>query len=160
MKKAQANQIFVYVLGLVIIAGIIILGYTMIFSVKKTASDAEIEALKSSLQKEVKDIISEYDNKRTFTKEISSRYTLVCFADTTPEGRNAIMTDPEVNPIVNDSVASGSNNSVFLIDGQIIAFSIKDLRVSPPRYNICYNNTGVINYTLQGKGEYALLITS
>lgn len=157
MKKAQANQIFVYVLGLVIIAGIIILGYTMIFSVKKTASDAEIEALKSSLQKEVKDIISEYDNKRTFTKEISSKYTLVCFADTIQ--RAAIMADPKANQIVNDSVASGSNNSVFLIDGQIVAFSIKDLRVSPPRYNVCYNNTGIINYTLQGKGEYALLLT-
>lgn len=158
MKKAQVNQIFVYVLGLIIIGGIIILGYKMVFSVKKTESATQIEALRSALQKDVNGITSEYDNKRTFTKAISQKYTLVCFADTTPEGRSAIAADTNANPIVQDSATTGSNYSVFLIDGQIAAFRIKDLRVSPPNYSVCYNNPGVINYTLQGKGEYALLI--
>lgn len=154
MKRAQSNQIFVYVLGLVIIAGILILGYKMIFSVKNTESGAQIEALKSSLQKDVNGITSEYDNKRTFLKTISSRYIQVCFADIAQ--KQAILSDDSANPIVKDSVEDSDNN-VFLINGQIVAFKINELRVDKPYH--CYNTTGMLNYTLQGKGEYALLIT-
>ncbi len=164
-RKSQANSIFIYILALVIIAGIFFLGYKMISSVSKTASDAELQAFVKGFQNDANGIIAEYDNIRTFEKAVPMKYTSVCFADTTPARRNTIMAagpgaDINAYAIINDSISSNSANNVFIIDGQIVAFKIKGLRLSAPPYYKCYPNTGTVSYTLQGKGEYVLLIIS
>lgn len=157
MKKAQLNQIFVYIFALVVIGGIILAGYSMISSLSKSKEATDIEVLKSGLKKDVQSAMAEYGNSRNFTKIISSKYKTICFAD--PSQNQTILNNPGLNPlnsIVKDSLESNSANNIFLIGDQIIAFKINDLRIAEPYYK-CRENTGLITYVLEGRGSYVLL---
>lgn len=150
-RKSQLSQALIYVLALIIIAGILLIGYKMVSSVMKTKAGSEIELLKSGIKNDVDRMMREYDNTRNFTKAISSRYEEVCFAD--PEKDIQV----QMNEIVKDSIESGSENNIFLIGDEVVAFKINNLQLTNPYY-ICYENTGIISYTLKGKGSFVYLI--
>jgi len=88
MKKAQsAEQIFIYIVAIVVVGLIILYGYSAIKGFTQRGEEVEFITLKTGLENSFKSIVSDYGSVKRPDISVSSKYEMICFVDKSrPDG--------------------------------------------------------------------------
>lgn len=155
MKIAQLySQIFIYILTIVLVSFILVYGYTAVKNFKERADQVSCLKFKNDMQNAISSVSSDFGTVKRKDLSICGRYTGVCFVESFTEPDIPYETDP----IIMDSVRSGSGNNVFLIEG--IAkepFYAGNISVGPDDVLCIEAAGGKISLRLEGKGNHVIL---
>ncbi len=168
-KKAQLQQVFIYIITIIIVGLIFVVGYKAIGGIMEKGCDVEVTNFKSNL----KSYITKYNTYGSVQNENMKSpcdYSHICFVDT---GRiqdsdpNNKVYAPEIvgnnqsKIIIGGSANAGIEENVFLIKSQVTdPFGFYDeIEVAPPDYVVCFNSTrnGFFNITFEGTGRTTLI---
>jgi len=151
MKKAEIyGQVFVYILMIVVFAAILIYGAHQIQRLMQQGDKIDKERFKLELKDALADNI-EYGDTEVRQFKIPGAYEEVCFVgEDTFTNQNAI--DNIEQPLIRDSVQSGSKNNLFLYPDGSDSFDIGPLKLDVPTLCIPINNQR-INVRLEGIGD-------
>lgn len=121
-KKAQiAGQIFIYVLALVIVAGIIVYGYSAIKNFGERGEEVEYITMKTDIDNAFKSIINDYGSIKRPQLHIPGKYKKVCFVDAEQNNMDSveICSGATEEPILCSiwDTAGNDINIFFLPDG-------------------------------------------
>ena len=152
MKKAQMQQIFVYILGVVIMGMLVLFAYKGIGSIMKTSGQADLEKFKTDFRSMI-DEMSAYGRGRVDTIKTPANFGKLCLIDKTGQ-QGTIDID-----LVKQSVDAGSDNTVYLVsvDGTTVeAFKTDPLQVGEaPGQSACFDiSLGKVKLRLQGFTRY------
>ena len=127
MKKAQASQVFLYAIGIIIVGLVLLLGYKGIASLTSATDKGVFEQFKHELQNDI-DSGSSYNRQSTRTYTVPGDYQVMCFADKDQKGVSA---DTGV-AFVDQEIQDNTENNVFLVttDNEINAFPTDPIKVS------------------------------
>src|SRR3989344_7562523 len=114
MKKSQLyGQVFTYVLTIVLVSFILVYGYNTIQNFRQRAEQVACLKFQNDLKNSVETIISDFGSVKRKDLQLCSGYNQVCFVETFEQfNRDSVNT---IDPILKNSVASGSDRNVFLI---------------------------------------------
>lgn len=161
MSKAQAGQVIVYVLAIVIFAMVLIFGYKAIVNLRQQTDQASYLSFQKSLESDIKSIYFDYGSIKKESYSVRG-YKQVCFADLGEDLKPPISSNPE-NPIVLNSIDSKVKKNVFLVNGNVDSFYIEKIWLGNPS-DISYKNplcvdviNGKLNIQLTGQGDSALV---
>ena len=172
MRKSQLyGQIFIYILTILIISLILIYGYNAITNFKGRTEQIVSLKLGEDIKSSVERIKPDYGS--VVKKEIDvGGASQICFVESfpsilstnTPVGKDSDDNNIIVNPIVKDSISSGSDKNVFLIKKTVSnSFNVGSIRVSESivtgHTNVfcVYPKNGIAILKLTGKGDHALV---
>lgn len=158
MKTSQLyNQIFIYVLTLLLTSFIIVYGYNTIQNFKQRAEQVSCIKFKNDLKNAIDAILSDYGSIRKEDLQLCYGYKQVCFIETFEEiDRNNL---PTKDPIIKDSILSDTGKNVFFVD-QIAKESFYAGNISVNPDVLCINEiNNKISLRLEGRGNYVLLST-
>jgi hypothetical protein len=126
-RKAQtAEQIFVYIIAIVVVGLIVVYGYSAIKSFSKRGEEVEYITLKTSIENAVKGIVSDYGSIKRPDIAMPGKYTMVCFVDKAKSGGASVtpICDPNIpdgdryyEPIVCSGWQTGRSNVFLVPDG-------------------------------------------
>ena len=114
-KRGQIDShILVYMLTIVIVAGIIVMGYKFISRSSKVMDKGELAQFKNKLAFDIKSVSNDYGTFKKITYSLPKNLQEVCFADLSK--KNDIMSSKLIDfyPLIKDSISSNLNNNVFL----------------------------------------------
>lgn len=153
MKKAQASQIFVYAIGVVIVGLVLLMGYKGITSITSAADTGAIEKFKNTFANDI-DTGSSFGRQATRTYSVPGDFDRICFASDSQKGR----TVATIHPLVADEIESGTENSVFLLteDNEITGFPTEPLEMQGGSACLPIVN-GKVKLKLNGKGDHTLV---
>lgn len=172
IKKGQiAGQIFVYIMGLVIIALVFLYGYSAIRSFVTRTDQVTAIQFKTRIESNIEAAASDYGSVKKLELEVPPGYEEVCFVDT---ARAQLKLDElDEYPIMKDSVESGRDANVFLITagdvGQdyyvghmtvdaLTGSGYGDLLEGAGDYMLCITPAnGKIYLRLEGKGDHTFV---
>lgn len=157
MKKSQLySQIFIYILSIFLISFILIYGYNAIHNFIKRGEQIECLKLKNDLSSAVENILSDYGSVQIKELNLCAGYSKVCFVESFED-----IDEPnlplDIDPIIKDSISSGTEKNVFLIENIAKeSFYIGKISVNPDVLCIdAINNR--ISIRLEGRGHHVLL---
>ena len=154
MRNAQLyNQIFVYILALVLVSAILIFGYNSIIGLRNRAEKISCIKMEDDLKNAVAEILSDYGSTKTKQFQLCQSYRQICFVETF---RNPVLT-AGTDPIIKDSIQSKTGKNAFLVDNIAKeSFFIGNISVEPDVLCISSGNNN-IRIRLEGKGTYAII---
>ncbi len=167
-KKAQAEQIFIYALAVIIAGGILIFGYNAIKNFTKQAEDVSYVKFKETIERDFRDIATDYGTVKIKTYEVGTRYKEVCFADEIliknkgqiPGYENRVYDYAAVlskHPIIQDAITTGTKYDLFLVPGEK-QIDLGFVRVPENKMFICFNITsGRFSVRLEGTGSSTIV---
>ncbi len=158
MKKAQMQQIFVYVLGVVIMGMLVLFAFKGIKSIMITSEKADLEKFKTDFAVMI-DEMSAYGRGRVDTVKTPGGFGKLCLIGRenikTTEEQPVLLPD-ELTDIVKESIRAGSDNNVYLVsvEGSTIeAFKTDPMEVLP--VTSCFDvSNNKIKLRLQGFTKY------
>lgn len=154
MSKAQLySQIFIYILTIILISFILVYGYNAVQNFKKRAEQVSCLKFRNDLINAVDVISSDFGSVKRKELQLCSGYSKVCFVETfeSPNLPN------DIDPIIKDSILSGTGRNVFLIE-DIAKESFYAGRISVDPDVLCIKAAGnKINLKLEGKGNHAAI---
>ena len=155
MKKAQVQQIFVYVLGVVMMGLIVLFAFKGIKSITSTAESADMESFKTDFRNMI-DEMSAYGRGRVDNVDIPGDYKFLCLIDKSnaPKDPNSPNSNPGTGKdLVDTSVEAGSDNNVYLVsasEDDLEAFEVDAMQVKPS--SKCFDvGLGSIKLKTEGK---------
>ncbi len=155
MKKAQIGQIVVYLLAMVIFAMVLIFGYRAVVNLRQQTDQVAYLSFQKGLEADIESIYFDYESVKQKTYSIAG-YTKVCFITSYPEMPTDIYMPEE--PIVENSVDSGVQKNVFLVNDKIDSFYVGKIDTDPIEFFECIDVVnGKLNIRLTGQGDSALL---
>ena len=120
MRKGQIQgQVFIYILTLIITAGILLYGYNAIKGLNENAEQVEFIQFKDDLEKDFKTISSDYGSVKTKTYSVPSKVKEICFYRI-GNGPVHPSLPEDINPWIADSINDETGNNVFLVMGNAI----------------------------------------
>jgi len=153
-SKAQIyGQVFIYILTIILISFILVYGYNAVQNFRKRAEQVSCLKFKNDLQNSIESISSDFGSVKRKDLQLCVGYTQACFVESFESPNIPINTDP----IIKDSILSGTGKNVFL--GDNIAkesFYAGKISVEPDVLCIQAAN-GKISLKLEGKGNHVLL---
>lgn len=157
MKKSQLyGQVFTYVLTIVLVSFILVYGYNTIQKFRQRAEQVACLKLQNDLRNSIESIISDFGSVKRKDLQLCSGYLQVCFVETFEQfNRN----NPQANinnidPIMKEGIASGSDRNVFLRGGD----SFYAGNISVENDVMCINSmNGQISIKLEGKGNHVVI---
>ena len=155
MRKSQLySQVFIYILTILIVSLIFIYGYKAINGFKDRANKISCLKFKNDLSNSVKSITGDYGSVVTKSIPLCSGFNEVCFVESHEEfNKQDIPSD--LNPVIKDSIRSGSEKNVFL-DSARESFNVGPISVEGNVFCI-KESDGVIKIRLEGRGNHALV---
>lgn len=156
MRKGQVqSQVFVFIIGLIIVSMVLLLGYKMINFFGKNAKEVNYEQFKSDLIGEISKISDEYGSLHKVDIIVPVDFTDVCFINS---NITTVNPDDISDPLIRDSVESKTESNVFLMDPKLKeTLFINNMETEEPL--LCFENDGKIKITIEGMGDHALLKT-
>lgn len=154
MKIAQLySQIFIYILTIVLVSFILVYGYTAVKNFKERADQVSCLKFKNDMQNAIASVSSDFGTVKRKDLSICGKYTKACFVESFTEPDIPYETDP----IIMDSVRSGSGKNVFLIENIAKeSFYAGNISVEPDV--LCVKAAGgKISLRLEGKGNHVIL---
>lgn len=147
-KAQMIGQIFIYILAVVMVAFILLYGYSAIKTFKDRAEQVAFIKFKTDLESTVKSVSFDYGTVKKAEFLVPSGYKEVCFIDLNKP------TIPD-DPVIEDSVKSGVEKNVFLV-AQVAeeSFYVGNITVKDPCMAV---KGGKIKIRLEGKGNYAAI---
>lgn len=155
MKQSQLySQIFIYILTIVLVSFILVYGYTAVKNFKERADQVSCLKFKNDMQNAIAGVSSDFGTVKRKDLSICGKYTKACFVESFTEADLPLETDP----IIIDSVRSGSGKNVFLVeDIAKESFYGGNISVGPDDV-LCIKATGgKISLRLEGKGNHVIL---
>ncbi len=157
MKRGQIQgQVFIYILTLIITAGILIYGYNAIKKLNETSNKVQLVDFKTKLKSDIETISSDYNSVKTYTYNVPSNVKEVCFyQEPSPPGIPPISVNIP-NPYILDSVKD-TNNNVFLVMKNGVPDPIELPRIESDTNDVALLCIPIINgrlkLKLEGKGD-------
>lgn len=138
-KKTQINQIFVYILSIIIIVFVGFLVTKFIISFTSTAQERAEAKIYTDLQRDFQTVYRTYGSEKTYTYKVSSKITEICLIQTSsciqdlnlPEQKkeelNTIITSKDNAAIFDQNGIISSNNiGTFKIKEQCLCLTPKN----------------------------------
>jgi hypothetical protein len=163
MRRGQIiGQVFIYILSVVIIAAILVYGYTAITEFRERSSKVAEVKLQNDLANAIARLSSDYGSVQR--KELYMGDKLkICFVDTY-EAVDTSSFPPSIHPLIRDNVASKTGNNVFLLRNTLEqSFNAGTIGVDYPSETndvnvFCLNATGNrAAVRLEGRGDHVLV---
>lgn len=155
-KKAQAETALIYIIGILIVSGIIYIGYKQITAVTKTEKELSTEELKARIMADVEKTSAQLGAKRNFSYIIPADFNQLCFVDLSKKEK----IEEEIkgiNQIIMDSIKENATNNAFFLGNLFDAFNSGNLMVCDPFF-ICYNATQQrVNVEMHGTGTKTVI---
>jgi len=152
MKKGQLiSQVFIYILSVAIMAAILVYGYKAVNDFRERSEQVSIVKLRTDLTSSIKTLTKDYGSVKQ--KEFSlGQFSSICFVESysTP-----LTLPPGTNPFIEDSISSGTQENVFLIEESAIgdSFSVFSIAVEPDV--LCKPAVGGrVTITMEGMGDH------
>jgi len=161
MKRAQATQIFIYLISVLIVGLILYYGYVSVKGFGKKQEELSFVNFKNSLENAIKTISADYGTMRIVEFELPIKYTKVCLVTTDWLRRDVSIQNINIEKlsnnerfIIQDSISGGSKNNVFLFpDGN--AFEI-ETKIEVEGFIKCFESSrGKISIRIEGLGDRA-----
>ena len=166
MKKAQAEQIFIYMLVIILAGGILLFGYNAIKNFTKQAEDVSYVKFKETIERDFRDIATDYGTVKIKTYEIGARYKQACFVDELLiAGKGKIGTADysavlSQYPIILDAITTGTKYDLFLVPGEK-QIDLGIVKVNDPKLFVCFNLTnGRFTIRMEGTGSSTVVTNS
>ncbi len=161
-KKGEMQQVFMYILGVVIMGLLLLFAYRGIKSIMVTSENADIEKFKTDFTNLI-DEMSAFGRGRVDTITTPANYAKLCLIDQT-----SFLDPSSILPtgidVVDVSVAAHSDNTVYLVsaDGSTVeAFKTKPMTIvnSANQFkNTCFDiSLGKIKLNLQGQSKFTIV---
>lgn len=123
-KKSQIyGHIFIYILTIIIVAFILIYGYTAIQNFKDRTEQVANIKFNNDMNNAVKGLIGDYGSVIKKEIEVGDETKLVCFAESfenfdrqNPQAINSEGLAIALDPIIKDSIVSNAEKNVFLLE--------------------------------------------
>jgi hypothetical protein len=158
MKKGQLTETLLYVAGGIIAALAIYYGVSSIGQLGVKGEEASLALLKNTIRNNIATISTHYGSNKTYSYNLGSDYTQICFSDTTKNSQIANdQLEYVISPgIIRDSAESNSTNNIFLLGPKTEAFYGGEIRVCMKNVS-CFNaSMGMVDVRMYGGGSYAL----
>ncbi|MFH1072394.1 MAG: hypothetical protein V1743_03115 [Nanoarchaeota archaeon] len=176
MRRAQIQQVFIYIMTIIVIGFILLIGVRSYIKIQKTSCDAE----KITFIRELNKVLTEntvWGRESTEKVRRPCEYEVVCFADArsilnfktistiTPTTFN-YPTSAMIKNIISNSVQYGVNQTIFLANRKSvepIGFNEMVVLQDPatpgiPEFALCVqSSSGYFNFKLSGKGNAVLV---
>jgi len=160
MKKGQIQgQVFIYILTLIITAGILLFGYNAINNFRDDTERVELVTFKNALKQDFERMSSNYGSSETETYNVPSKVKKVCFYQEGEVYDFHAMPD-DLNPLIADSIKDGTGNNVFLVIGNAIEpMKLTRIEINKPDYNlVCIKvSSNRLKLRLEGLGDGVLV---
>jgi hypothetical protein len=148
-KRAQiAGQMFVYVLGFIIFALVLLYGYNAIKNLGDKAEQTSFIQFKTEITQTVKTLSTDYGTVRRKDFALSGRYIRVCFVDSERIGNGITLAN---YPLIEDSVTSGVDVNLFLVSGKGIEDSFNAGKLDINRDDLITDNHFTCVPVINGK---------
>jgi hypothetical protein len=164
-RKGQTQQVFIYIMVILIVGAVLLFGYKAIDKLFNQTCDVD----KVSFQTDIKSMLNDYSSYGDEGSEelkAPCGYTLLCFADSGILPENVPQIEA-VNQLMFYEVSSNTGNNVFLIKGknEIISFQGMDNIVVPgnstaPQFTCIDAKSNTFYLRLSGIGRGKVQITS
>jgi len=151
-KKGEMQQVFIYILGVVIMGMLLLFAYRGIKSIMVTSEKADLEKFKTDFANTI-DEMSAYGRGRVDTVKTPANFGKLCLIDQSKTGETGVT-------LVDSSVSAGSDNTVYLVsaDGASVeAFKTDPMQVGDGS-NTCFDiSLGKVKLNMEGKSKFTMV---
>lgn len=162
-KKAMGiQQVFVFIVSAIVLAMIIIFGYSAITDFLEKGEQVEFFQFKSSLESSISKIYSEYGAVRQQDYSLPMRYEQICFVDLDAEydsalcDFNAVACDVWETAYDSQMGYDGVDENVFLKPSAEVAIKVRKLEIDGGFLCLPIEG-GSFSLRLEGRGSKALV---
>lgn len=153
IKKGEMQaQIFVYILGAVLVVSLMAFGYSAIKDMKAKGEKLSLEEFKIEITKDVNSIKGAYDSVKSVKYTVPQGFDEICFVDS-----NLVIPDDILEyPFIENNIISGGVENVFLFgkDNNIESFQIAAFAMPLYPHFACISlGLGVFEVQMIGKGN-------
>lgn len=171
-KKSQVQQIFIYVVAIILFALILAYGYKAINDFRKRTDDISLLQLEKDISSTVKRVAPDYGTIVKKELSIPLGYKKICFVDlvtpslvyTNEKICEDVTGNTDYNPIVCDSWKDGAGYNMFGIsDKDTLTYDVGKIKIEYDnngnlQHYFCSDVVnGRITLRLEGKGNHVLL---
>lgn len=158
------SQIFIYIMVLIVAAGILIYGYQAIKGFKTQADDVLYLEFEATFKNDLSSI--SFGSVRVKTYELPAKIELVCFKDvdvTIDDNHAALIIADQAEkrlPLIEASMRAGTNDNVFLYPrGDVSFFSGSSIDLGGDIKFKCFDvKSNRLNLRIEGQGKTVLVI--
>ncbi len=152
MKKAQTQQIFIFVFIAIVVSLTIVFGYKYIKNITKQGEELSLTLFQENLKTKIDAIAQNYGEVDIVRLELPKKYEIICFVDESYIDAEELNSD---YPLIDSSVNSGVKDNVF-IGKEAKSFEVSNLEIEEGL--LCINNTsGFLNLRIEGFANKAKL---
>lgn len=160
-KKSQAQQVFVFILAIIIAALIFIYGYGAIRDFMDRSDQISLIRFQTEIQSSIRTTSADYGSVKKVELTLPSRYEKVCFVDYDKfNTQNPICSltagqEKDYNPLICDAWESRTQN-IFTVP--VADETIKTMQLEIDEGYLCVKTSnGRIVLRLEGRGDRAAL---
>lgn len=164
MKKAQAYEIFVYVLSALIVGLVLYYGYRAVAGFGDKEKELQFIKFRTNFENTINSIAPDFGTVRVTPIDVPSRFEQICIVDPqligiSPDNPNFPSNLNEGNyPLIYDSVTSGAEKNIFpLPDGE--PFYVKKIQLEEG-FKCFEVAQSQIRVRLEGLGDRAKISSS
>jgi hypothetical protein len=149
-KGFDANQMFIYIVSIVVVGLIMVFGYNAVQQLLKSTGDVEVASFKKNFEKVAEKARLDHGSIKTLSVPVPGQFSQLCVIDLTKPSTEACSGDlpyavcqfwQDYSEAAASNYDVDSQNLFFVNDKQEIgdAFYIKDMRVAETPYAFCVN---------------------
>lgn len=147
-KKAQTQQVFLYMMVLVVVGAMLIIGFRSVTNIMGQGCQVEYEQFKTQLESDIQS-----NTRFGFAQQVTIRapcdYDQLCFGG-----------DTNTDPVIDASMDAGAEN-VFLKQGRFMEPLFNNPSIDPPANQLCIDSAGGrFIFRLEGIGQGKVSVSS
>jgi hypothetical protein len=158
MKRAQANQIFTWLIAAIMLALVVLFGFRAIMNMRTKGEQVRYLEFKNDLETNI-ETTTDYGSERRVTLRVPGGYQQLCLINTEGGFPDHTLID---DPIISDSVESQvinnvKNENAFLVkDIADQAFYVGEIKIEENNGYLCIDvESGEVELRIEGFGRYA-----
>jgi|TARA_Y100000310_G_scaffold276363_1_gene293440 hypothetical protein len=136
--RGQIQQVFIYLLTIIVVGLILLIGYKSIGGIMKKGCEVE----KATFKVDIESFISKYNSYgsvHTESLKAPCSYAQICFVDKDILDNNNFNSS---NPIIESSVRAGIEENIFLVKKEVTDAVGFMEEINVDEEIVCINNTG------------------
>jgi hypothetical protein len=159
-KRAQTQQVFIYILAILIVGAVLLFGYKSINKIMHQSCDVDQATFKTQLKQTIEQSNNYGDSARK-TIKAPCEYDRLCFINKTAD-----VNELSKYPSIKQEYAAGTGNNIFLVSSSktMALYEVDSVVVdgSPQKSGVlCLNSTGGLFYIkLDGIGKGKVSISA
>lgn len=159
-KRAQLNNVFIYVFALVVVGFIFIMGYNYITATQEDITRTDLILLEDKLTSDIKAISSDYGSSRRVSYSVPGSAEL-CLFDL--DKKDEILSNPptDFNLLIKDLIESNVKKNAFVTSPSIFeSYYLGDIEINEPYFHCFKSIAGKVSFVIEGAGNKALILTN